>query len=96
MISRRFFQEQSSHETSKKEFLPNNLTTKNTNRIYEPTNACIIPILGACRNLIFGVFGIFLAKKSFQSSQFSKGIFFTWPLFSHFVINLDWLAGQPI
>jgi hypothetical protein len=38
-----------------------------------------------CRNLIFGVFGIFLAKKSFQSSKFSEGIFFTWPLFSHFV-----------
>jgi hypothetical protein len=41
--------------------------------------------LGACRNSFFGVFGIFLAKKSFQSSKFSEGIFFTWPLFSHFV-----------
>jgi hypothetical protein len=44
----------------------------------------------------FGVLGIFLAKKSFQSSKFSEGIFFTWPLFSHFVINLDQVAGQPI
>ena len=42
-------------------------------------------VLGACRNSFFGVFGIFLAKKSFQSSKFSEGIFFTWPLFSHFV-----------
>ena len=41
--------------------------------------------MGACRNSIFGVFGIFLAKKSFQSSKFSEGIFLTWPLFSHFV-----------
>jgi hypothetical protein len=41
--------------------------------------------MGACRNSFFGVFGIFLAKKSFQSSKFSEGIFFTWPLFSHFV-----------
>jgi hypothetical protein len=41
--------------------------------------------LGACRNSFFGVFGIFLAKNSFQSSKFSEGIFFTWPLFSHFV-----------
>ena len=43
--------------------------------------------MGACRNSIFGVFGIFLAKKSFQSSKFSEGIFFTWPLFSHFVMG---------
>jgi hypothetical protein len=52
--------------------------------------------LGACCNSILGVLGIFLAKFLFQSSKFSKEIFFTWPLFSHFVINLDWLAGQPI
>ncbi len=45
--------------------------------------------VGACRNSFFGVFGIFLAKKSFQSSKFSEGIFFTWPLFSHFVIHLE-------
>ena len=36
-----------------------------------------ITLLGACRNLILGVFGIFLAKYLFQSSKFSKGIFFT-------------------
>jgi hypothetical protein len=52
--------------------------------------------LGACRNSILGIFGTFLAKISFQNSKFSKGIFLTWPLFSHFVINLDRLAGQPI
>jgi hypothetical protein len=46
-------------------------------------------VLGACRNSFFGVFGIFLAKKLFQSSKFSEGIFFTWPLFSHFVIHLE-------
>ena len=33
--------------------------------------------MGACRNSFFGVFGIFLAKKLFQSSKFSEGIFFT-------------------
>jgi hypothetical protein len=45
--------------------------------------------MGVCCNSVFGAFGIFLAKKSFQSSKFSEGIFFTWPLFSHFVINLE-------
>jgi hypothetical protein len=35
-----------------------------------------LSILGACCNSISGVFGIFLAKKSFQSSKFSEGIFF--------------------
>jgi hypothetical protein len=39
-------------------------------------------VMGACRNSILGVFGIFLAKNLFQSSKFSEGIFFTWPLFS--------------
>ena len=52
--------------------------------------------MGACRYLILGGFGIFLAKNLSQSSKFSEGIFFTWPVFSHFEINLDRLAGQPI
>ncbi len=32
----------------------------------------------------------------FQSSFFSESRLCTPPLFSHFVTNLDWLAGQPI
>jgi hypothetical protein len=46
--------------------------------------------LGACHNSISGVVGIFLAKKSFQSSKFSEGISFTWPLFSHF----EWVPAK--
>ncbi len=38
---------------------------------------------------ILGGFGIFLAKKLFKSSKFSDGIFFTWPLLSHFVKVLE-------
>ncbi len=53
-------------------------------------------ILGSCRNLIFHVFMLFLARFSFLSSFFSKSRLCTRPLFSHFVTNLDWLAGQPI
>ena len=45
--------------------------------------------MGDFRYSFFCVFGIFLAKKLFQSSKFSEGIFFTWPLFSHFVIHLE-------
>jgi hypothetical protein len=45
--------------------------------------------MGVSRSLIMGVFGIFLAKKSLESSKFSNGIFFTWPLFSHFVRVLE-------
>jgi hypothetical protein len=48
-----------------------------------------IPNQGACRNLFFVVFGIFLAKKLSQSSKFQRGNIFTWPTFSHFVINLE-------
>ena len=47
--------------------------------------------LGACRNSILGVFGIFLAKELFKSSKFSKGIFSTWPLLSHFVRVLEYI-----
>jgi hypothetical protein len=38
----------------------------------------------------------FLAGLSFESSFFSKSRSCTQPLFSHFVTNLDQLAGQPI
>ncbi len=38
----------------------------------------------------------FLAGFSFKSSFFSKSRLCTRPLFSHFVTNLDQLAGQPI
>jgi hypothetical protein len=50
--------------------------------------------VGACRNSIFLFFLPFLAKKSFQSSIFSEPVF-SGPTFSHFVTNLDRLAGQP-
>ena len=43
--------------------------------------------MGACRNSFFGVFGIFLAKKSSPSSKFQRGNIFTWPTFSHFVMG---------
>ena len=46
-------------------------------------------VMGACRNSFFGVFGIFLAKKSSPSSKFQRGNIFTWPTFSHFVIHLE-------
>jgi hypothetical protein len=52
--------------------------------------------LGACRNSICCVVFLFLARFSFQISFFSESILCTWPLFSHFVTNLDRLAGQPI
>jgi hypothetical protein len=54
------------------------------------------PLLGACHNLIFCVFVLFLARFLFQSSFFSKSRLCRWPLFSHFVTNLDWLAGRLI
>jgi hypothetical protein len=54
------------------------------------------PVAGACRNLIFCVFVLFLACFLFQSSFFSKSRLCTRPLFSHFVTNLDRLVGQPI
>ncbi len=44
----------------------------------------------------FVVFFFFLARFLFQSSFFSKSRFCTRPLLSHFVTNLDRLAGQPI
>jgi hypothetical protein len=47
----------------------------------------IFTLLGACRNSFFGVFGIFLAKKSSPTSKFQRGNIFTWPTFSHFVIH---------
>jgi hypothetical protein len=50
--------------------------------------------LGACRNLIFCVVFLFLARFSFQSSFFSESRFATRPLFCLF-IKKDWLAGQP-
>jgi hypothetical protein len=53
-------------------------------------------LLGACRNSICCVFFLFLARFSFQSSFFSKSRLCTRPLFSHFVTNLDRLAGQLI
>ena len=49
------------------------------------------PVMGACRNLILGVLGIFLVKKLFESSKFTDGIFFTWPIFSHFVRVLEYI-----
>ncbi len=52
--------------------------------------------MGACRNSIFCVFVLFLARFLFKSSFFSKSRLCTRPLFSHFVTNLDRLAGQPI
>ncbi len=52
--------------------------------------------MGACRNSIVCVFVLFLAGFLFKSSFFSKSKLCTWPLFSHFVTNLDWLAGQLI
>ncbi len=38
--------------------------------------------MGACRNSFFCVFGIFLAKKSSQSSKFQRGNIFTWVVHS--------------
>ncbi len=42
----------------------------------------------------------FCVTFAFQNSEFRESRFlhqiFTPPLFSHFVTNLDWLAGQPI
>ncbi len=52
--------------------------------------------MGSCQNSIFLVFGLFLAGCLFVSSIFSESRLFTRPLFSYFVTNLDWLAGQPI
>ncbi len=52
--------------------------------------------LSACRNLICCVFFLFLARFLFQGSFFSESRLCTRPLFSHFVTNLDRLAGQPI
>ncbi len=45
---------------------------------------------------IFHKFMLFLAGLSFKSSFFSKSRLCTLPLFSHFITNLDRLAGQPI
>ncbi len=47
-------------------------------------------------NLDFCVFVLFLAGFLFKSSYFSKSKLCTRPLFRHFEINLDQLAGQPI
>jgi hypothetical protein len=52
--------------------------------------------MGACRNSFFGVFSLFLAKFTLQSSFFSESRSFTRPLFCFFVLDLDRLAGQPI
>jgi hypothetical protein len=52
--------------------------------------------LGACQNSSFCVFVLFLAGFLFVSSFFSKSRLCTWPLLSHFVKNLDRLAGQSI
>ncbi len=41
-------------------------------------------------------FFLFLARFLFQSPFFSESRLYTRPLFSHFVTNLDRLAGQPI
>ncbi len=41
-------------------------------------------------------FFLLLARFLFQSSFFSESRLCTWPFFSHFVTNLDRLAGQPI
>ena len=48
-------------------------------------------LLGVSHNSILGGFGIFLAKKLFESSKFSDGNFFTWPIFSHFVRVLEYI-----
>ncbi len=56
----------------------------------------VYDVVGACCNLIFCVFVLFLARFLFQSSFFSKSRLCTRPLFNHFVLNLDQLAGQPI
>ncbi len=52
--------------------------------------------MDACRNSIFCVSVLFLARFSFQSSFFSESRLCTQPLFSHFVTNLERLADQPI
>jgi hypothetical protein len=39
------------------------------------------------------VFILFLARFLFQSSFFSKSRLWTWPLFSHFVTNLDYVEA---
>ncbi len=63
--------------------------------IYPTIFICFI--LGACRNLFFGVFLLFLAKFTLQSSFFSKSRSFTREAsFCFFVPDLDRLAGQPI
>ncbi len=50
--------------------------------------------VGACRNLFFGVFLLFLAKFTLQSSFFSKSRLFTRPLFCFlFQIWIGWLAN---
>jgi len=51
-----------------------------------------IILLGACRNSILGVFGIFLAKKSVQISKFSEGIFFTFNIY--LVYEATYLQGM--
>jgi hypothetical protein len=48
------------------------------------------------KNSSFCVFVLFLAGFLLESFFFSESRLYTWPLFSHFVINLDRLAGQPI
>ncbi len=52
--------------------------------------------MGACRHSFFCVFVLFLAGLFFESSFFSKSKLCKQPIFSHFVRNLDWLAGQSI
>ncbi len=46
--------------------------------------------------LFFHVFVLFLAGFLFETSFISKSRLCTQPLFSHIIINLDWLAGQSI
>jgi hypothetical protein len=49
--------------------------------------------MGACRNSFFGVFLLFLAKFTLQSSFFSESRLFTRPLFC-FLFQI-WIGGQP-
>jgi hypothetical protein len=52
--------------------------------------------VGACRNSILGVFGIFLAKNSFQSSKFSEGIFLHGLCLVILCTKFRSLASQPV
>jgi len=52
-------------------------------------------LVGGCRNSIFGVFLLFLAKNSPKSSRFSESRLDTRPLFCFLGPDFVGLAGQP-